>query len=156
MKKGDELPVKVLLEGKPARTIVFGTYAGFSPEANTFAYTTATDKEGVANIRLLSNGPWASVAKQGDMAYPDATVRQEGLRGDPDVPDPVTAFAHTGPEGGHIKNLIILPARRRSRKQPAPSLWRSILLQREARRNKHEVRNHGHSIINRDSLDVPL
>lgn len=74
LKKGDELPVKVLLEGKPARTIVFGTYAGFSPEANTFAYTTATDKEGVANIRLLSNGPWLLVAKQGDMAYPDATV----------------------------------------------------------------------------------
>ena len=30
LKEGDDLPVKVLMEGKPARTYIYGTYAGFS------------------------------------------------------------------------------------------------------------------------------
>jgi uncharacterized GH25 family protein len=73
LKKGDELPVKVLIHGKPARTTVFGTYAGFSNEKNTFAYTTSTDKDGIAKIRFVSNGIWLLIAKQ-EAAYPDATV----------------------------------------------------------------------------------
>jgi uncharacterized GH25 family protein len=73
LKKGDELPVKVLILGKPARTNIFGTYAGFSEESNTFAYTTATDKEGTAKIKIIKEGVWLLVAKQ-DFAYPDATV----------------------------------------------------------------------------------
>ncbi len=40
LKEGDDLNVKVLFEGNPARTYIYGTYAGFSKEANTFGYTT--------------------------------------------------------------------------------------------------------------------
>jgi len=71
LKEGDELSVKVLLEGKPARTYVYGTYAGFSKEANTFGYTTHTDKDGVAKIRLIRSGAWLLVVKQ-EKPYPDA------------------------------------------------------------------------------------
>jgi len=70
LKEGDELSVKVLFEGKPASTYVYGTYAGFSKEANTFGYTTHTDKEGVAKIRLIKSGTWLLVVKQ-EMPYPD-------------------------------------------------------------------------------------
>ncbi len=63
LKAGDILEVKVLLDGKPARTFVFGTYDGFSPEANTFGYTTRTDKKGVARIKLIHNGSWLLIAK---------------------------------------------------------------------------------------------
>jgi uncharacterized GH25 family protein len=71
LKTGDILPVKVLLEGKPARTYIYGTYAGFSESANTFAYTTRTDKEGIAQIRIIHDGDWLLIAKQ-EEAYPDA------------------------------------------------------------------------------------
>jgi uncharacterized GH25 family protein len=70
LKVGDLLPVKVLVEGKPARTLVFGTYAGFSESANTFGYTTRTDKEGVARIKMIHNGAWVLIAKH-EEAYPD-------------------------------------------------------------------------------------
>ncbi|NJL58947.1 MAG: DUF4198 domain-containing protein [Desulfobacteraceae bacterium] len=70
LKEGDELSVKVLLEGKPASTYIYGTYAGFSKEANTFGYTTRTDKDGVAKIRLIRSGTWLLVVKQ-EMPYPD-------------------------------------------------------------------------------------
>jgi len=73
LKAGDTLPVKVLLEGKPARTYIYGTYAGFSESANTYAYTTRTDKEGVAQIKMLHNGDWLLLAKM-EEGYPDAAV----------------------------------------------------------------------------------
>jgi uncharacterized GH25 family protein len=72
LKTGDILPVKVLLEGKPARTFVYGSYAGFSESANTFAYTTRTDKEGIAEIKMIHDGTWLLIAKQ-EETYPDAT-----------------------------------------------------------------------------------
>ena len=71
LKTGDILPVKVLLEGKPARIYVFGTYAGFSELANTFAYTTRTDKKGIAEIKLIHDGVWLLIAKQ-EETYPNA------------------------------------------------------------------------------------
>ncbi len=71
VKTGQVLPVKALVDGKPARTIVYGTYAGFSESPNTFAYTTRTDKEGVAEIRMIHNGVWVLIAKR-EEAYPDA------------------------------------------------------------------------------------
>lgn len=71
LKNGDVLPVKVLLQGKPARTFVYGTYAGFSESANTYAYTTRTDKEGIAAIKMIHDGVWVLIAKQ-EEAYPDA------------------------------------------------------------------------------------
>lgn len=73
LKAGDILPVKVLKEGKPARTYVFGTFEGFSKEANTFAYTTRTDKEGIAGIRLIHDGIWLLIAKH-EEPYPDTSV----------------------------------------------------------------------------------
>ncbi len=73
LKEGDELPVKVLLEGQPAKTYVYGTYAGFSNESSTFAYTTHTDKEGIAKIKIIKAGTWLLLVKQ-EMPYSDATV----------------------------------------------------------------------------------
>lgn len=73
LKKGDELTVKVLAHGQPVRTTIYGTFEGFSPEANTFAYTTSTNKEGIAKIRMIGGGVWVLVVKQ-DSAYPDAAV----------------------------------------------------------------------------------
>jgi len=73
LNKGDELTVKVLAQGQPVRAIVYGTYDGFSPEANTFAYTTSTNKEGIAKIRMIGGGVWVLVVKQ-ESAYPDAAV----------------------------------------------------------------------------------
>ncbi len=73
LKEGDELPVKVLVEGQPARTYVFGTYEGFSGNSNTYAYTTSTDKEGVAKIKLIKAGNWLLLAKV-EKPYPDAAV----------------------------------------------------------------------------------
>ena len=70
LKAGDVLEVKVLLDGKPSRTFVFGTYAGFSTESNTFGYTTRTDKKGVARIKLIHGGPWLLIAKV-EAPYPD-------------------------------------------------------------------------------------
>lgn len=61
------LPVRILLDGKPWSGMVYATYAGFSGKADTFAYTTRTDKEGIAEIKLLANGLWLVKA---DWAYP--------------------------------------------------------------------------------------
>jgi len=73
LKEGDDLPVKVLLEGKPAATYIYGTYAGFSNESNTFAYTTHTDKEGIAKVGMIKAGIWLLLVKQ-EQPYPDAAV----------------------------------------------------------------------------------
>ncbi len=56
---GHFLPVKILFNGKPAMfKKVFATYSGFSFDADDFAYTTTTDRQGIANIRILSRGQW--------------------------------------------------------------------------------------------------
>jgi nickel transport protein len=73
LKTGDVLPVKVIVEGKPARTFLYGTYAGFSESPTTFAYTTRTDKEGVAAIKMIHSGVWVLIAKQ-EEAYPDTAT----------------------------------------------------------------------------------
>ncbi len=73
LKEGDELPVKVVLEGQPAKTYVYGTYAGFSDESNTFAYTTHTDKEGMAKVKMIKAGTWLLLVKE-EMPYSDQTV----------------------------------------------------------------------------------
>jgi uncharacterized GH25 family protein len=72
VKSGEVLPVKVLLDGKPARTYVYGTYAGFSEAPNTFAYTTRTNKEGIAEIKMLHSGAWVLIVKE-VQPYADAT-----------------------------------------------------------------------------------
>ncbi len=67
LEKGDFLPVKVTLDGKPWSGMVFATYEGFSDMPDTFAYATATDKEGIAKIRMLEKGFWLIKA---DHSYP--------------------------------------------------------------------------------------
>jgi uncharacterized GH25 family protein len=71
IKVGEVLPVLVLLEGKPAKTNVFGTYSSFSENPSTFAYTTATNKEGIAEIKMIHNGVWLLLVKQ-EESYPNA------------------------------------------------------------------------------------
>jgi len=74
MKVGDVVSIKVLSQGKPLpSTTVSGVYAGFSEEPATFAYTTSTNKEGIAKIKLIHNGTWLLLVKQ-KSDYPDTTV----------------------------------------------------------------------------------
>ncbi len=73
LKAGDVLSVKVLFDGQPLATTISGTYAGFSEEQNTWAYTTSTNKDGIAKIKLLHDGAWLLMAKQ-KLDYPDKSV----------------------------------------------------------------------------------
>lgn len=58
LKVGDCLPVKILLCGKPlAGEFVYGTYVGFSTREE-YAYTTKTDHDGIAMIRITTPGIW--------------------------------------------------------------------------------------------------
>ena len=70
LKEGDYLRVKVSLDGKPYSTTVYATYAGFSSEKDTFAYTTQTDKEGIAKVRILKPGVWLIKASD-EIPYPN-------------------------------------------------------------------------------------
>lgn len=58
IQQNDFLPVQVLFEGRPARYCkVYGTYSGFSSHCD-FAYSTATNADGEAKIRILHHGSW--------------------------------------------------------------------------------------------------
>lgn len=65
--KGGFLSVNVTLDGKPWQGIVYATYSGFSDDEETFAYTTKTDKNGMAKIKILEKGLWLIKA---DHSYP--------------------------------------------------------------------------------------
>ena len=67
LEKNEFLPVKVTLDGKPWGGKVYATYEGFTDMADTFAYTTVTDKEGVARIKMLEKGLWLIMAEH---SYP--------------------------------------------------------------------------------------
>lgn len=71
IRPGDMMDVKILYKGNPWSGLVYATYAGFSTEKETFAYTTKTDKQGVARIRMLTHGVWLIKASQ-EEDYPDA------------------------------------------------------------------------------------
>lgn len=59
LKEGDYLPVKVLFKDEPLDwTPVHATYAGFSAKKEVFAYTTRTNKKGIAEIKILKSGIW--------------------------------------------------------------------------------------------------
>ena len=70
LKEGDYLRVKVTLDEKPYSTMVYATYAGFSSEKDTFAYTARTDKEGIAKIKILKPGIWLIKASD-KISYPN-------------------------------------------------------------------------------------
>ena len=77
LKKSDYLPVKLILDRKPYRTWVNATYAGFSPERDTFAYTTRVNKEEmVAKIKILEKGVWLIKASD-KIPYPDPEEADE-------------------------------------------------------------------------------
>ncbi len=67
---GAYLHVRLLLEGKPYKGQIFGTYAGFSADSNTFAYVTSTDAEGYGRIRILQPGLWL-LRSEHVVPYPD-------------------------------------------------------------------------------------
>lgn len=56
--KGEFLPVRVTLDGKPWRGAIYATYSGFSDDEETFAYATKTDEQGLAKIKILEKGLW--------------------------------------------------------------------------------------------------
>lgn len=74
MKTGDVMTVRVLFQGKPLPSAtVSGVYAGFSDDPGTFAYSTSTNREGIAKVKLIHNGPWLLLVKQKE-SYPDTNV----------------------------------------------------------------------------------
>lgn len=58
MKVGDELPVKLLFDGKPLPGRLFATYDGFSTREGTFATTAVAEKDGAAFIKITAPGLW--------------------------------------------------------------------------------------------------
>ena len=71
LEPGDNLPVRVRFEGKPAKFVqVLGTYSGFSAN-DDFAFATKTDRNGVAKIRILHRGSWLLKAWKKSPAGPD-------------------------------------------------------------------------------------
>ena len=71
LKKGDYLPVKLILDGEPYRTWIYATYAGFSPERDTFAYTTRVNKENMmAKIKIQEKAVWLIKVSE-KIPYPD-------------------------------------------------------------------------------------
>lgn len=71
LKKDDYLPVKMILDDKPfSYAWLYSTYAGFSPEPETFAYTTRADGDGKAKVKILKPGKWLILASN-ETPYPD-------------------------------------------------------------------------------------
>lgn len=56
--KGDILPVKVLLNGKPAAMELKATYDGYSSRNNVFAERITTNKQGMGEIKIGKKGKW--------------------------------------------------------------------------------------------------
>jgi uncharacterized GH25 family protein len=58
VKVGGELPVKVLLAGKPlAKEAVYATFAGFS-KGHAMAFYDKTNKDGVVKVKVWHSGLW--------------------------------------------------------------------------------------------------
>jgi uncharacterized GH25 family protein len=67
---GDDLPIQLLLHGKPYMGRIYATYMGFSTEKDVFAYTAKTDYNGKGKIKILQPGIWLIKAEH-SQAYPD-------------------------------------------------------------------------------------
>lgn len=70
LRAGDYMPVQVLCKGEPFKGYIYATFAGFSTEKNTFAYTTKTDNKGKGKIKILESGVWMIKASH-EEPYPD-------------------------------------------------------------------------------------
>lgn len=55
---GDDLPVKILFEGKPLSTYIYATYAGYYSKTEPFPSLAKSDKDGIARIRIDRPGIW--------------------------------------------------------------------------------------------------
>jgi uncharacterized GH25 family protein len=55
---GDEISVRVLANGQPIATTVSGTYDGFSKKDDTYAYTTQSEADGSAAVKITRPGLW--------------------------------------------------------------------------------------------------
>lgn len=61
VKAGDLLPVKVLYEGNPLSTYVYGTFAGYFSEDEPFPVIAKSDAVGVAQVKIERPGVWMVV-----------------------------------------------------------------------------------------------
>src|SRR5580765_5487133 len=55
---GEEVTLKILLDGKPLKSQVYATYDGFSRRATTFASATESLEDGIAYVKVTSPGVW--------------------------------------------------------------------------------------------------
>ncbi|WP_457574819.1 DUF4198 domain-containing protein [Desulfolithobacter sp.] len=58
---GGTMPVRILFEGRPLSTYVYGTYAGYSSEDEPFPVLARSDENGVAMVPLDRAGTWMLV-----------------------------------------------------------------------------------------------
>ncbi|EFL50586.1 Nickel transport complex, NikM subunit, transmembrane [Solidesulfovibrio fructosivorans JJ]] len=79
VKVGQDMDVKVLLDGKPTPAVVLATYDGFTKNPNSYAYYTETGDDGVAKVRITHPGLWmVRTEMKGPSA--DKTIDREALR----------------------------------------------------------------------------
>jgi len=76
---GQDIDIKVLLDGKPTPATVVATYDGFTNTPNSFAYYTETNDAGVAKIRITHPGFWL-VRTEIKQPAANGAADQEGLR----------------------------------------------------------------------------
>jgi uncharacterized GH25 family protein len=55
---GEEVTLKLLLDGKPLKSQVYATYDGFSRRSTTFASATESLDDGIAYVKVTSPGVW--------------------------------------------------------------------------------------------------
>ncbi|MBX6423111.1 DUF4198 domain-containing protein [Thermosulfurimonas sp. F29] len=61
IKPGEELPVRIMFDGKPLSTFVYATYAGYWSEKEPFPVITRSDARGIARIKIARPGVWMVV-----------------------------------------------------------------------------------------------
>ncbi len=61
VKVGETIPVKVLFEGKPLETYVYGTYVGYSSEDEPFPVLARSNSDGIAQVKIDRAGIWMIV-----------------------------------------------------------------------------------------------
>jgi uncharacterized GH25 family protein len=76
---GQDMDVKVLLDGKPTPAVVLATYDGFTETPNSYAYYTETNDSGVAKVRISHAGLWL-VRSEIKTASTNGAADQDALR----------------------------------------------------------------------------
>lgn len=78
LKAGDELPVRVLFDGRPVPAMVQATYDDDGREGHGFVIRTTADAEGLARVVLDRPGLWVVRTKHGVDEHRDGYVRFNG------------------------------------------------------------------------------